>query len=150
LALFRRFGDHEVILNQGVIKLQGTTFYAISPAGGKVDQVCLCNGKIRVVANENESDSAEATPEPTAPKGTPLFKASLSAEVKPGIVKAPPTPAPTTAPPTTPRTLELVSAGEHKQCEISDAGIILKDKSTLVDLHPETEVKELESLYALP
>jgi hypothetical protein len=151
LALFRRFGDHEVILNQGVIKLQGTTFYAISPAGGKIDQVCLCQGKIKVVANESED--AEPTAEPTAPKGTPLFKASLSAEVKPGIVKVEPTAVPTAAPtalPTNPRALEIVSNGEHRQCEISQDGIVMKDKSTLIDLHPDSEIKELESLYALP
>lgn len=98
----------------------------------------------------NEPEGAESTPEPVTPKGTPLFNASLSAEVKPGIVKAAPTAIPTPAPPTVPRVLEMVSNGEHKQCEISEAGIVLKDKNTLIDLHPEAEIKELESLYALP
>jgi hypothetical protein len=157
LALFRRPGEHEFVLNHSVIKLHGTTFYAVTSREGKVDQLCLCDGRVTVDAKENRKPSSapaksavpSAAPTATAtvaaqptPTKSPLFGTSLTAEGSPKPTPVPPTPTPAPTP-KLPLEVVLSSNNEHKQCEISADGIEMKSGNSLRDLHGDSEVKEL-------
>jgi len=156
LALFRRVGTHEVKLPKSTVILHGTTFLV---AISKVESFRLDEGKIEITLRNPPPLPAKSTPiiEPT-PVASPLYHASLSAAATPTLaVSKPATPAPTpmatstpmpTATPGLPTEVTLAATTEPHFCDVTDDGINLKPEHKL-DAQ-QSEIKELESLYALP
>ncbi|CAM5999550.1 unnamed protein product [Sphagnum balticum] len=158
LALYRRQGNHELTLNHSQIKIHGTTFLALSPRDGKLDQICLCDGKITVSVYEPKQRKPKGVATPAGvPAASPVASiapsASPAVNVTPTLVMASATPTAAPSPPAqTAMSKELVVASkdEHKMCEVSAEGVELQTVNKLLDLHTTAEIKELESLYNLP
>jgi hypothetical protein len=160
LFVFKRNGDHTLKLNRSTITIhQPTTFFVVSAQESKFDQLCLCDGKVGVEVREPlKKKSNIIIAETQAPPPNPKAPAILKAENTPTLDSTPkssPTPSPTptataTPEPTPASTMEVTSNNENKQWEISEDGIVSKPEGKLLELHNQDQIKELESLYALP
>ncbi|MDZ4676472.1 MAG: hypothetical protein SGI74_03095 [Oligoflexia bacterium] len=156
-VLFKRLGDHEMILPRGVIEPLGASFKASTDAK-EIDNVVLCSGKLKLKAftkaEENER-AAEANPKPKGKKSS-LTKINQTAIIGMPVVAAPvvttasATPAPTDTPSDKlPTEITLTLESESKYVQLVDQGLEIKPKGEIISCNQKL-MADLESLYGLP
>jgi hypothetical protein len=129
-VLFKRLGDHEMILPRGLIIPQGANFLA-STNGKEVDDVVLCAGKIKVKAFNAADEEEKVEQVKKKPTATPAPSPSPSPAE--GLITE----------------LVLTSSGDVKHVQFVDEGIQTKVSGEAKNCDTKL-ITDLESLYGLP